>query len=293
LAEVNLDHPQFESILIIGNGGAGKTSSLASIHKVLRTKGLPTKIIFFDFDDDGALPFIRMAREGRELFTDKPGTVEPWTKDIQLFRYPIKRRKLSADATNPAPPRDANLAIDFMREFNQIDTWIDQRTGLWMPGKEVGAIILDPLTGISDIYEDYVWQLRKKEIGATDPKLAVTWTEWNLLGENIRNVYMTAKGFPCYVLCTGHLDQREEEVRGPQARHGTDNEPIVTGKWFYVPMLTKSLAMRISKDFSATLRATEDYKWVTRNDDHTKGVRTRGKDGLPSQIAQDLTLVLN
>jgi hypothetical protein len=295
-----LAQPTFASLLIIGASGTGKTSSIASIHKVLRLRHLPTKLAIFDFDDDGAEPLLRMARQGRETFSDKPNTVPPWIEDILLFRYPIKRTRFTASESNPAPYRDINLALDFMTEFNTLNERIDTRTRQWLPDKGIGAIVLDPLTGVSDIYEDYVWSIRKREIGAPPETrenrgsiTGVSWTEWNLLGENIRNVYMTAKGFPCYVVCTGHIDQREEEVKGPQSRHGTDNDPIVTGKWFTVPLLTKSLAMKISKDFSTTLLATENFKFETRNNEHLRGIRSRGKDNLPQFVEQDLSLVLD
>jgi hypothetical protein len=312
---VDLSQPLFSSGLILGDSGNGKTTSLASIHKVLRQKGLPTRIAIFDFDDDGAEPILRFARDGREVYSDKPKTVPPWSDDILLFRYPVKRRKFRLDQTNPAPQRDKNLAIDFMTEFNQLDDRLEYRPtstpqtvlagqipptpqAVWKPGLEIGAILLDGLTGIADLFEDYVWVLRDRELGERPPTdrtakdHSITWTEWNLLGEKIREVYMTAKGFPCYVLCTGHVDLREQEVRGPQSRHGTDSAPIVTGEYYTVPLLTKSLAMRIAKDFSFKVLATPDHKFQTRPDKHLKGVGIRGKDDVPELIPQDLSLII-
>jgi hypothetical protein len=301
---VEYEQPPFSSTLIIGAGGSGKTSSLASIHKVLRLRKLPTKIAFFDFDDDGIEPFLRFAREGRETYHDKPGTVAPWIHDILAFRYPIKHRRL--DPNKVGPSRDKSLAVDFMNDFNSLDEErMDARTNQWKPGQELGAIIFDPLTGLADLYEDFIWVNRNKEIGApprdkdkiSSVPSAVEWTEFNLLGENIRNAYMTAKGFPCYFLATGHVDAREEEVRSPQKVEGRQSQgTLTTGRWRYVPLLTKSLAMRISKDFSTVLFATVDKEWRTQSSEiaHIEGVRSRGKDNLPPVLdKQDLSLVLD
>lgn len=292
-----LSSPQFSSILEIGPGGSGKTMALGSIHKVLRQRGLPTRIAIFDFDDDGAEPILRLAREGREWYGDKPGTVPPWIEDVILYRYQIKRRRL--DPGKVGPSRDKNLAIDFMNDFNKLDEdRMDARTGTWREGQELGAIIFDSLTGLSELFEDYVWQSRNRELGEDGAK-AVTWTEWNLLGENIRNAYMTAKGFPCYFLATAHIDAREEEVRSPQTRQapsGNSNATLTTGNWRYVALLTKTLAMRIGKDFSVTLFNTADKTWRTQSStkEHIEGIRSRGRDNLPPVIDKlDLSLVLD
>jgi ABC-type glutathione transport system ATPase component len=135
---------EFSSALIIGSSGTGKTASIATLHRVLRKRKLPTKIIYFDFDQDGAEPLLRLARAGYESMKDmltKSNRIDPWIDDIVLFRYYSKRRKMEdrSDAMTRviAPHRDTALAMDFIKDFNTIDDRCNFVSGLpvWKPGE--------------------------------------------------------------------------------------------------------------------------------------------------------------
>jgi len=285
-----LTKPDFASILLVGAPKTWKTGSLGSLHKYLRLHKMPTKIIFFDMDEDGAEPLLRLAREGRELYTDKPGTCEKWINDIELYRYTKQKLVLGPD-TKVAPNRSKKMAEDFLNEFNQLDERLDYRTKQWKPGQEIGCIAVDSLTAIQDMYEDFIWLTRGKEIGEPKGTTMIDPGDWRLLGEKVTDVYMTTKQFPCFSFFTAHVDARQEEVRALKL----GEEPIKTNVWFKVPLLTKSVAMRLAKDFSIALYTTPDFKWITRPtpSDHVHSAGTRGRDNLPPLVEQDFANVLD
>jgi hypothetical protein len=220
----------------------------------------------------------------------KTNRIDPWTDDIVVYRYQAKKRVMVASAPAQAilPERQTNadLVMEFIRDFNTLDSRLDPQTGAWRKGAEVGVIIYDPLTQVQAMYEDFIWKTRNKELGEKGTN-AIDWGDWGLLGEKVRDVYQLAKQFPCYFVCTAHLDQREEEVRTPQG-----GQKISTGQWFYTAALTKGLAMGIQRDFSLTMFATEDFKWLTKSSAHYRGARSRGRE-LPEKVDQDFANVLD
>lgn len=283
-----LSGPQFSSFLIVGPSKTGKTLSIASLHRVLRLQKLSTKMAIFDFDEDGYIPIWRLATEGRERYTDKPGTVQPWVDDLMIFNYHKAERKLKAK--DAAPARSKAPGEGFAEDFNQLDNWLDPKTGLWLPDKGVGAIIFDSLTALMRLYEDYIWLLRGKEIGIDGPK-AINWQDWNLLGSKIRDAYQTAKQFPCYFVATAHEDIRQELIHG-SAKPAAAGQPAagpqpVTGAHWAVPLLTYSLALSAAGDFGCVVHSTTDRTWIGQPGGRIRSAGSRLKDLPDGPIEQD------
>lgn len=280
--------PQFSSFLLVGPSKTGKTESIASLHRVLRLLKLSTKMAIFDFDEDGYIPIWRLAREGRERHDDKPGTVKPWVDDLMIFNYRKEARKLRENEA--APLRSRKPINDFHDDFNQIDGWIDPKTGLWKPGHELGAIIFDSLTSLMQLYESFIWQVRGKEIGLTGPA-AITWQDWNLVGEKIRDAYCTAKQFPCYFVATAHEDTRQEQIHGSAKAPGPGQPaqppaPLPGAVWA-VPMLTYSLSLSAAGDFGCVVHSTTDRTWLGRPGGRIRSAGSRLKDLPEGPIEQD------
>ena len=292
-----LKKPTSGSILLIGPSGTGKSFSICGLHRYLRLNNLCTKMVLFDFDGDGSDTILSMARAGRELHSDQPGATKPWVEDLSVYRYTKSRISLGA-GDKAGPNRDKGMAEEFIKDFNALeDRLLPGQRGQrqWKPGMELGAIVGDSLTGLCDMYEDFMWVIRNKEIGGIKlnvlnrdgvPADAIDWSDWRLLGEKTMDVYMTAKQLPCFSVFTAHVDLREEEVHKAN--------PTGTGKFYKVPLLTKSLAMRIAKDFGVVLYTTEDFKWETRatTSNRILGAKTRFRDNLPEKCDQDFSKIL-
>lgn len=286
-----LSGPQFSSFLIVGPSKTGKTESIASLHRVLRLQRLPTKMLIFDFDEDGYIPIWRLAREGRERHTDRINAVPPWVDDIEVFNYHKAIKKLREN--DAAPARSRTPMDDFMAEFNQIDGWLDPKTQLWKPGKEVGAIIFDSLTSLKSYYESFVWLLRGKEIGVETKGGSITWQDWDLVGQKIRDAYQTAKQFPCYFVATAHEDTRQELIHGSARSAGpgqpaTPPQPIQGAVWA-VPMLTYSLSLSAAGDFGCVVHSTVDRTWIGRPGGRIRSAGSRLKDLPDGPIEQDFS----
>jgi hypothetical protein len=288
------DGPRPASILIVGPPKNGKTYSVGSLHRFLRLHKLPTTIVIFDFDYDGAEPLLRLAREGRERYDDKPGACPIWTNDIMRFRYRKERRKLPGDASLEVigPGRDKKPHMEFVEDFNTLDARVDPTTGKWKAGQEIGAIIFDSLTELQAMEEDYLFKSRGKEIGEEKgTKRTIEWADWNLVGEKVTDAYMTAKTLPCYLVCTAHEDIRQEYVHGSLQKDGSQDR--VPGASWRVPLLTYTLSMRIAKDFSVTVFCESNWRWRTRVGEHVRAAGTRLKDNLAEFVAQDFSEILS
>jgi hypothetical protein len=294
--------PLFSSTLVIGPPKTGKSESTASLHRFLRLHNLPTKIAYFDLDGDGSEPLIRLAREGRELHSDKPKTVEPWTQDLMIYRYTLSRRTLVSKGNTPnmvdtayvPPVRDEKPAFAFMDDFNTLDMRLDPATGIWKQGQELGAIVFDPLNALQDFYEDFMFKLRKKEIGGTGlANSGIEWDDWRLIGEKTLGACMAAKAFPCYFVACVHEDIRTEKV------HGDPTKPSGGGSYI-VPLLTYTLAFQISGKFSAIAYSLPNFKWLMRpgavpgTGINLKSAGSRGRDSFPTEpIEQNFELILS
>jgi hypothetical protein len=242
----------------------------------------------FDFDEDGYIPIWRLARDGRERHDDKPNATEPWVKDLHIFNYHKAQRILKE--RDAAPNRSKKPIDDFQDDFNQIDGWIDPKTGLWRPGKEVGAIIYDSLTSLMHIYESYIWLMRGKEIGL-DGRGAINWQDWNLVGEKIRDAYQTAKTFPCYFVATAHEDTRQELIHGSAKAPGPGQPaqppaPLPGAVWA-VPMLTYSLSLSAAGDFGCVVHSTVNRTWIGRPGGRIRSAGSRLKDLPDGEFGQD------
>lgn len=279
-----LHGPQYFSILEIGPSKTGKTESIASLHRVLRMikKVKPeqsTKMMVFDFDGDGFLPLLRFAKDGRERRKDKPGTIEPWVDDLMVFAYTNTSGQLRID--DAAPYRPQKPINDFHKDFNQIDDWQDHSSGLWYPGKGVGAIVFDSLTSLMYMYESFIWGIRKKEIGLAGSS-AVGWQDWALVGERIRSAYQTAKSFPCFFVATAHEDTRQELIHG-SAKAAGPGQPAqppapLPGAVWAVPMLTYSLSLSAAGDFGCVVHSTVDRMWIGQPGNRIRSAGSRLKD---------------
>jgi hypothetical protein len=279
-----LHGPQYFSILLVGPSKTGKTESIASLHYVLRMikKVKPsqsTKMMIFDFDGDGFLPIWRLAKEGRERHTDKINATEPWIDDLMVFTYTNTEGKLRE--RDAAPHRPKKPIDDFHDDFNQIDNWVDHKTGLWKDGMGVGAIIFDSLTSLMHMYESYIWATRQKEIGLSGPG-AITWQDWALVGERVRAAYQAAKYFPCFFVATAHEDTRQELIHGSAKAPGPGQPaqppaPIPGAVWA-VPMLTYSLSLSAAGDYGCVVHSTVDRKWVGRPGGRIRSAGSRLKD---------------
>jgi len=247
-----------------------------------------TKIMIFDFDGDGFLPILRLAKEGRERQKDKPNATDPWVDDLVVFSYVNTTGKLrEGDA---APNRPIAPINDFHKDFNQIDDWKSQNTGLWLPGRGVGAIVYDSLTSLMHMYESFVWNIRKKEIGLQGPA-AVSWQDWALVGERIRQAYNTAKAFPCFFVATAHEDVRQELIHG-SAKAAGPGQPAqppaqVPGAVWSVPMLTYSLSLSAAGDFGCVVHSTVDRTWIGRAGGRIRSAGSRLKDLPEGEFEQD------
>jgi AAA domain len=292
------------SVLIVGNAGTGKTYSIASLHRWLRLHGFSSKIIFFDFDGDGSDALLALARDGRES-KNSAQKIAPWVEDIELYRY--NKTKASLGVTigpaATAPSRDADIATEFHKDFNDLESRLEpgnRGARKWKAGQESGIIVFDSLTSLHDIYEDFLFVLRKREIGGInmnnvnsktgEPADAVNWDDWRLLGEKVSSAYMTAKQMPCFLVCTAHEDYREESVKAANPKR----QPMATGQYHKMPLLTTSLAKRIAKDFGIVLYTTPDFKWHTRatEGNHVLGAKSRFRDNLPLLCEQDFANIL-
>ena len=280
--------PQYSSVLLVGPSKTGKTASIASLHRVLRILKMSTKMMLFDFDEDGYLSLLRLAKEGRESYKDPPHTVPPWVDDLRIFNY--RKGDVKLRERDAAPQRSQKLSEDFQSEFNQMDNWLDHKTGLWLPGKEIGAIIYDSLTSLMHMYESYVWSLRNKEIGLDGPR-GISWQDWNLVGEKIRDAYQTAKQFPCFFVATAHEDTRQEQIKGSAqpARPGQPAQPPtpVPGAVFAVPLLTYSLSMYAAGDFGCVVHSTTNFRWIGRPGGRIRSAGSRLRDLPDEEFEQD------
>lgn len=282
--------PQFGSILLVSPSKRGKTMSICSLHRVLRLLKLPTEIHWFDFDEDGGDTAIRMAKEGRERYSDRPGTVPVWLDDLKMYRYFKAGRQIGNEGSGPlrepAPRRSKKPISDFMNDFNQLDSRLDPSTGMWKPGQEVGAIVLDSLTFLMHMYVDFVWLVRGKEIGAKGAAEAINWQDWDLVGQDIRDVYRTAKTFPCFVVATSHEDIRQELIKG-SAKPAGPGQPAqppaqVQGATWAVPMLTYGLSLSIAGDFGCCVHIDENRKFIGQPGGIIRSAGSRLKD-LPKE----------
>jgi hypothetical protein len=182
------------------------------------------------------------------------------------------------------------LGDDLVDDFNQMDGWLDPKTNAWLPGKGVGAIIFDSLTSLMHLYESYIWLIRKKEIGLTGTE-SVTWQDWNLVGEKIRDAYQTAKQFPCHFVATAHEDTRQELIHGSAKAPGPGQPaqppaPLPGAVWA-VPMLTYSLALSAAGDFGCVVHSTTDRTWIGRPGGRIRSAGSRLKDLPEGPIEQD------
>jgi len=286
--------PTFSSILLCGPPKCGKTASIATLHKVLRKRKLPTKIAFFDMDEDGAEPLLRLARSGYESVADALASrnrIDPWQSDIELHRFNLQGLRMR-DAAQPK--RTEEPAHAFINELNEYFDRLDSRTGTFKD-KSIGAIVVDSITGLTDIFEDFVFSFRGREIGEEGQR-AISFNDWRLLAEKVMEAYKSCKSLPCYSVFTTHVETRQEVIRGP-SNQGT-NQDMPTHQLYDVPLVTGQLRERIAKDFGVVLYTLNNWKWRTRpgGSDGAGRIRSagsRGVNSLPTEIDQDFALVLD
>lgn len=278
-----LTKPAFSSILLIGPPFTGKTRSLASLRDVLVHRKLPTKMAFFDLDGGtnggGAETLLRLARAGN------------WLPDLELYRY--TSRVADKIANKVEPNRSTTLFMDFLNEFNALHDRIDPKTGNWLAGRELGAIVIDSSTGLMALLQDFVFESRHVEIGGDGPK-AVTFNHWRLLAEKYLEAISCARSLPCYLVVTAHVETKQQVIKGP-AKDGSDD--IATHQLFEIPLLpTNILRDGLAKQFSVVLYScveNGEYKWRTRPSERIRSAGTRGRDGLPAMVAQSFKEVLD
>jgi len=235
---------------------------------------------------------LRLARDGFESIDDARkniNRIDPWLNDIELHRFNTAGLRMKDTVT---PNRRDKLAHDYITELNEYFDRLDNRTGTFRE-KAIGAIINDSITGLTDIFEDFVFSTRQREIGEEGPK-AISFNDWRLLAEKVMEAYKSCKSLPCYSVFTAHVETRQQIIPGVPAQGGRAGiEPIATHKVYDVPLVTGQLRDRIAKDFGVVLYTTPDYKWRTRPSEQLRSAGSRGRYELPPEVGQDFAEVLD
>ena len=109
----------------------------------------------FDFDEQRDSPLIRIA------------TAEGWMFDLTYHRYDTTggAHHVAKKETRERTKIPMELFID---EYAALYDDLDARTGLWKPGKERGAIVVDSMSVVNERWFDFVLTLRHKELGGTE-----------------------------------------------------------------------------------------------------------------------------
>ena len=266
------------AIALIGRPFSGKTQSIATLHKYLVKHKLPTKIEVFDLDEQRDSPLIRIAKS------------EGWLNDLVVHRYD-STGGVHYIANKETRERSKIPTELFIQEYAALYDDLDTRTGLWQPGRERGAIVVDSMSVLNERWFDFVLQLRHKELGGTE-KLnnLVTFNEWMMVKEKIVETVRSGKALPCFSIFCFHEVQAQDEIPGPKAQ-----DTKTTGKILWVPKIQGDLCTTIQKEFSVCVHTrciNGKFEWITRPTEEIASVGTRSKNLLGATTEQDFANIL-
>ena len=179
----------------------------------------------------------------------------------------------------------------FIDEYAALYDDLDARTGLWKPGKERGAIVVDSMSVVNERWFDFVLTLRHKELGGTEVlHNLVTFNEWMMVKEKIIETVRSGKALPCFSVFCFHEVQSQDEIPGPKA-----SDTKTTGKVLWVPKIQGDLSTTIQKEFSVVVHTRCEggkYEWITRPTDEIAAVGTRSRNLLGARVEQDFANIL-
>lgn len=266
-----LSGPSYGSIGIAGAPKTGKTFSLRTLHAYLLKRGLCPRIALFDLDDDGADTIIAVANK------------ESWIQDLEVYRYNEKGRaiKQGADADRSAIPTEG-----FISDAAKLYDRLDPQTGLWLPGKELGAVCVDSMTALNERWVEFVGAVGHKTTGD------FTWVEWRKTRDKILETIKSFKGLPCYSVFMFHEVLIQEEVPDPNPKLPAKG----TGNMLWVPKIQGDLNTTVQKEFSVFVHSKVEggnqYKWITQPTDRIRAIGSRNKVSMPKEVPQDFENIL-
>ncbi len=265
--------PTYGSIGIAGAPKTGKTYSLRTLRLFLLKKKLCPRIAIFDLDDDGADTLISLAN------------VEGWNTPeyLEVYRYNEKGRpiKQGQDAERSQIPTET-----FISDAAKLYDRLDPKTGKWLPGQELGAVVVDSMTALNERWVEFVGAVGHKTTGD------FTWTEWRRTRDKILETVKSFKGLPCYSVFMFHEVLIQEEVPGPDPKAPAKT----TGNMLWVPKIQGDLNVTIQKEFSVFVHSKveggDKYKWITQPTDRIRAIGSRNKTSMPKEVTQDFENIL-
>ncbi len=310
LSTADVMQDRWSTIEIVGTQKTGKTYSLYSMMKHLDHSPQVNKTLdLFDLDGDGAEALLTALEKNGKM---------PWARRpeeggrLRLWRYNTRGRHMKE---GPAPTREMDPFIDFIRDLNTLVNMLDQQ-GEWKdPKLAPGCVVIDPCTSYCEMCWDYILQKRGKELGGSKEQGAITEdgkmmkyvepTDWTALQEKTVDMVKSLKSLPCHRIVTFHEELIQEIVSGTiSMEKGVPAiQPMKTGNIVNLPLLSGKLQSSIGKNFSIILYTryqpsqtrSESYKWLTVPSEHerVKTVGARNKTDLPQWMVQDFCKLLD
>lgn len=267
------------TVLNYGPSKTGKTRSLITLIRYLKSVGLPYNGRVFDCDY-GIDPLVNLLYKEPDMKPD----------DVIIYRYgPAGGDRVGEDTRRPRE-QGKKMFQDFLRDFNSLYDMYDSAHDCWRPNAEnpPAWIAIDTLTSLQDWIFDFIVQMR----GGKEPGTPGGPDGRQVYGtqmEKVVEIIKSSLALPLYAVWNMHEKKIYRETLnadGSKSEVLDSIEPLVTGK---------SLPGQLPKDFSVVLysQASGDkYWWKTKGDGLIKTAGTRFHEGLPLQIAQDYKLVL-
>lgn len=281
----SLSNLLYTNFLIVGPYKTGKTMSLTTLHK-LRSKPWVkgSKLYIYDFDE-GCQPLLTEARKGG------------WLDEVVPFRYGL-RAKID-QGTGVATSKDP--IIDFITDINSLynhltpsNDWTDD-----FLSEAPYAMCFDSLTAFQDEVQNFILAANNK---IRDSEMSGdTGTMYRKVREKIVEVIRSVRSLPCFSVWCAHEQVVAETIKQPWTPKGSPQlAPRLTGEIKALPVVPGRLASTIGGEFGGVFysRVKPDtstaakYIWVTRTSENIPGAGTRLKKGLPLEIPQDFSMVI-
>lgn len=257
-------------VLLFGPPKTGKTRSLVTLLKFLRSKGAKGPLWLFDIDD-GAASLINAAKA--QGFKGD---------DIFVYSYrPKGGDKIGPGMTRPRG-QGRDIYMEMIKDFNTLWDNVDPSTGQWKAGFNGPCVIaFDSASGWQDVFLDFILVSVGHDLGApgTDAR-----SDFGKAMQKTVECIQSCRGLPCVSVWTAHerLDKNE-----------------ITSEIRIDPHFTGLLAATIAKEFGVVLYSTTktvgqdtQYVWYTKPSGFVKTAGTRHHEGLAREVAQDYALVL-